>query len=411
MANNSSIDCSDLSSRISFANYIASISNATGVDFSLVSECRAEVCGALWGSGNPDISGIGMAIGYVLETAIATTIVAVFLYLNWRPESKKSQWVRFIMASSAEVFYDSAIFFTFAIQLASIVVLSRANFGISANGMGAITLKITWAISLLTLLPLLPFCYGNSIFRQIRKSHTSESTSHSHSIRSTDEDKTTSLKNSVGESDLQPRKEAKEEARDRQRFFLFVLCWMLSVYPFLSHMVGAFGKSEIGNGSGQVISTVDWGTIEDVCYARTAPLLPSQETAMTVFGIGSWLFMSVIVIYKIFVLAILKQHSKSRLSHRLRNKHVLVDSSSKLAGRLWMALCIVAPLLSVSQMWTFFRLQKLQTQMTDATGGVYLDKQWTFGQIVAVIVFMPVLTEALFLLRNTKVYDLDSGTI
>ena len=141
MANNSSIDCSNLSSRTNFASYITLISNATGGDFSFVNECRASVCGALWGSGNPDISGIGMAIGYVLETIIGTAIAAAFFGVGWRPASSKSLWIRFVMSSAAEVFYDTAIFFAFGIQIASDVALSRANFGINANGMGAITLK------------------------------------------------------------------------------------------------------------------------------------------------------------------------------------------------------------------------------------------------------------------------------
>jgi len=243
MANNSSIDCSNLSSRTNFASYIASISNATGGDFSLVNECRASVCGALWGSGNPDISGIGMAIGYVLETIIGTAIVAVFFGLGWRPASNKSLWIRLVMASAAEIFYDTAIFFAFGIQIASVVALSRANFGINANGMGAITLKITWAISLLTLLPLLPFSYGNLIFRKGEGFKISETaTSDSPSIRLKDEETRTGSVRSAGRRNLRLATKGEEEARDRQRFFLFVLCWMISIYPFLSRMVGTFGS-------------------------------------------------------------------------------------------------------------------------------------------------------------------------
>lgn len=401
MANNSSIDCSNLSSRTNFASYIASISNATGGDFSLVNECRASVCGALWGSGNPDISGIGMTIGYVLETIIGTAIVAVFFGLGWRPASDKSLWIRLVMASAAEIFYDTAIFFAFGIQIASVVALSRANFGINANGMGAITLKITWAISLLTLLPLLPFSYGNLIFRKGEESKILETaTSDTPSIGLKDKE----TRRSVGRRNLRLGTKREEEARDRQRFFLFVLCWMISIYPFLSRMVGTFGQSQIGNGSGKVISTIDWSKIEDTCYAGINPLLPSQETAMTAFGIGSWLFISVIVIYKVTLLAIQRQYPESRFGRRLEKKTVFLNSNGVLERRLWTTSCVIVPLLSVSQMWTFVRLQKLQIQMTNAAGGVYLDEQWTFGQIIAVIVFMPVFIQVWFLLRNAKIY-------
>jgi hypothetical protein len=46
------------------------------------------------------------------------------------------------MRSAAGTFFDNAIFFTFAIQIASIVTLARANFGIGTEGIGATTMKI-----------------------------------------------------------------------------------------------------------------------------------------------------------------------------------------------------------------------------------------------------------------------------
>ena len=61
MANNTIVDCLDLVSRTSFPNYIATIRNRTGNNFALVDQCKPEICNALWGSGNPDISGIGVS--------------------------------------------------------------------------------------------------------------------------------------------------------------------------------------------------------------------------------------------------------------------------------------------------------------------------------------------------------------
>ena len=60
MANTTSLNCSNLASRQGFAGYIAKIRNATANDIALVDQCKQEVCRALWGSGNPDISGSGV---------------------------------------------------------------------------------------------------------------------------------------------------------------------------------------------------------------------------------------------------------------------------------------------------------------------------------------------------------------
>lgn len=61
MAGHSKIDCSTLTQRESFPGYIAKVRNATNGNFTLVEQCKTEVCNALWGSGNPDISGIGVS--------------------------------------------------------------------------------------------------------------------------------------------------------------------------------------------------------------------------------------------------------------------------------------------------------------------------------------------------------------
>lgn len=61
MANSTVANCSALVSRKSFPDYVAAIRKATANDFALVDQCRPEVCNALWGSGNPDISGVGVS--------------------------------------------------------------------------------------------------------------------------------------------------------------------------------------------------------------------------------------------------------------------------------------------------------------------------------------------------------------
>lgn len=51
-------------------------------------------------------------------------------------------------------------------------------------------------------------------------------------------------------------------------------------------------------------------------------------------------------------------------------------------------------MLSVGLIWTFFRLQKSQSQLAQNAGTQDADAAWSFGQLVAVTVFAPVLGEA-----------------
>ena len=59
-------------------------------------------------------------------------------------------------------------------------------------------------------------------------------------------------------------------------------------------------------------------------------------------------------------------------------------------------LIVCVPLLSIGLIWSYFRLQSFQTHITHALGTENADSEWGFGQVVAVIVFLPVIVEALF---------------
>jgi hypothetical protein len=240
--------CATLSSRTNFPDYIEQIRNVTNGNLSLVDPCRKQVCGALWGSGNPDISGIGMAIGYVSEITLAVILVSIFLFLNGRDNSRANPnyaFARLLLANVTGTFYDNAVFFTFAVQIASVTILAKANSGIRTEGMGAITMKITWAISNLTLLPLLLMVLGTEIFRGTGEDQRSMPTlgvfwparkpamSNAHRVD-----------HGTGAESNQTRNARREEmikARERQRFGLFVFCWCSSFYPFLSRMIANYG--------------------------------------------------------------------------------------------------------------------------------------------------------------------------
>ena len=248
MANTKLVDCSGLASKESFASYIAGIRNATANNIQLIDQCKKEVCGALWGSGNPDISGNGVRqYCYFTELLLSVPLDDCQLHhceCPWInpgrvivPSSKNQQISsaaplnRYIAVATqgCDSFHDCAVFFTFSVQLASIVVLARLDFGISASDMGDSTAKITWAISLLTMLPITYVAFNPGILR------------------------------------YQPAKtrSRNQKSRDRKaqlRFVLFALCLLVFIYPFFSRMMETFGPSMIG-GNSKIISTSEWDII------------------------------------------------------------------------------------------------------------------------------------------------------
>jgi hypothetical protein len=60
MAQNNTIDCSSLATRTQFNTYARLLLNATNGTLESLYPCRNDVCSALWGEGNSDISGVGV---------------------------------------------------------------------------------------------------------------------------------------------------------------------------------------------------------------------------------------------------------------------------------------------------------------------------------------------------------------
>jgi hypothetical protein len=123
-------------------------------------------------------------------------------------------------------------------------------------------------------------------------------------------------------------------------------------------------------------------------------LTTGQENAITAFGAASWLFISVLVIYRI-VLSAMSDSRKAQIN--FLDKHGLTFSPTQRNNMCpWLCICAVTGFFIISQLWAFFRLRRLQNNMTEAAGGRFPDKEWTFGQVVSVVGFLPVCVEVLF---------------
>lgn len=275
-----------------------------------------------------------------------------------------------VTARGCGCFYDSAIFFTFSIQLASIVMLGRTDFGISASGMGDSTVRITWAISLLTMLPLMYVMYIPSLLQEPQAGVNQEL-----------------------------KRQAVQNSREKLRFFLFIVCWLLSVYPFLSKMINTFGPSLTNStwhpdtDEKYATTTKAWDMLQTMCIGEVQPVTYAETLAVNFFGITGSLFVSLCAVIKLSLYALKSKYPSSKLLKLLHQGRVKVAiQTSPLSG----ALFLILPVIAISQIWTVLRLRQYQQHISTAAGNQDLDGQWTFGQIAATTVFVPVLIECCF---------------
>ncbi len=190
--------------------------------------------------------------------------------------------------------------------------------------MGDSTAKITWAISLLTLLPVTYVAFNTGLLRyQSAQTHS--------------------------------RSQKSKDRKEQMRFLLFALCLLLFNYPFLSRMMETFGPSMIGENS-KIILTSEWDVIQSMCVANVNSITSKEIVAMDVFSVAGSLFVCLLGLTKIIWLAIKRHHGQSQFVQYVHNRSAKWRSSTQLA----LALFVPVPIIAVSQFWTIFRLRRFQ---------------------------------------------------
>ncbi|KAF5666754.1 hypothetical protein FHETE_6088 [Fusarium heterosporum] len=112
----------------------------------------SEICNVIYGAGNPDISGIGVAVGYVLEIVLNIFLSLAVILLK---RKRKTYPLYQVVKAGPEAFFGSAAYFALALQLATIVVLVRKDYGISTADLGAIEARISQSVFVASMMPLL----------------------------------------------------------------------------------------------------------------------------------------------------------------------------------------------------------------------------------------------------------------
>lgn len=269
--------------------------------------------------------------------------------VNCGKKSKKQTLAK-SLKEAFTVYADAALFLGLSIQIAALAVLVQKDFGISATGLGGITVQVTWAVSLITMLPLMLLVALRSILLE----------------------------------------------RPHLRFLIVCVCWAPFTYIFISRMIATYGPSQIGTGGAAVISPEDWAMIENICLSGVRTLNSSESKALDVFGVGGSLFISLIVLGKFFFC--LPSQTPDQKEVRRASRLYAMFHNKRASGLIIFGVFVFG----VSQIWAIIRLRVFERSMAQTVLTSFVDNQWTFGQVVAVIVFAPVFVELLYLRLNIE---------
>ncbi|RMJ06732.1 hypothetical protein BHE90_010027 [Fusarium euwallaceae] len=366
-------NCSMLEQMGNYLEYVDALQSETGFNEDSLSLCKSEICTAVYGTGNPDISGIGVASGYIIEFALSVLLsLAAISLRNSKPGTSGNKWKQIIQCG-LDSFFFSAAYFTLAIQLATIIVLVRKDYGISNEDLGAIEARIAQSISIVSMIPLL---YPAALLEP-------------------------------GERNI------RRDVRHNSRLLLLSVTLALSFFPFISRCIHAFGPSPIGNGPGHKVTVDNWAKVAELCFFGGFEDLRKSS----IWKVLPELELTISLITYLFALWLLSGLPSTRYipdkdATGYRGLEMLVSWRERAVGWLedkwYLAMVPLLAIigLTIPMVIMIFTLRDMQKDLSEDLGQTYEGDNWGFGQIVSIVLFVPVGVDMAYWWRFGSIYEL-----
>ncbi|KAK4447790.1 hypothetical protein QBC34DRAFT_381924 [Podospora aff. communis PSN243] len=353
------VNCAGLDGFKSFEDYAALLRTRTSFNSTLLGQCQLPICQALWGFGEPDLSGIGAATGYTLSFSIGTLLFPLLTTIS----SRLGPTSRTVITSGMSSFFESATYFALAIQVATIATLAPKDLETKTTSFGDYEITIAGVVSALSLLPSIPPIILLASIKEPRV------------IR----------------------------ARRSYRLTIFAVTVAPFTYIFFEQCIRNFGPSQIGEGQGEggktLISGAEWAAITDLCFGGVEYVTGNEDYILSVFQLMGSLFVFLFII-GFSVPAILQQVRDVYGEGNAVEQKVggWVERGAEVCRlRAVRGVLLSLPcFLSVPLLWGFWRLRDLQGQLAASMGVDYEGNEWSFGQVMAITVFVPVGAEMIF---------------
>jgi len=182
-----------------------------------------------------------------------------------------------------------------------------------------------------------------------------------------------------------------KDDRTELRLCMISMGFVLSLINFVCRMITTYSEGQIGSGPGKVITRVELDQIQLLCYRDRHDLSPAGSSVVEIFSIGGSLWVACRI-----VLALVDQ--------------CVTTSGRSPAGRTWQSLkgglkkersgtvvsVIAHAVWSIPLFWALVTLRSWQKEFAASLNQQSGSDVWSFGQIIAVVVFLPVLNELLY---------------
>lgn len=150
---------------------------------------------------------------------------------------------------------------------------------------------------------------------------------------------------------------------------------------------------------------MEWAAVTRTCFGQNF-LTPKDHKTIRAFQLLASL--SVVL----FTTGALLPSGLRRLNDNF-GRHAVRDQISAKLDRIirfvrdenrWLQYVLIAvpTLLAAPLLWGFFRLRTLQGELSSRAVGHYEANEWGFGQVMAITIFLPVVTEVIFVWKSGR---------
>lgn len=290
---------------------------------------------------------------------------------------QKWAFLQFVTSAGLEAFFDFAIYFALSIIIASIVVLVNKDFGVSNSGFGANEAEIALAMSVACVLPLI---YPLGLL-PAHPSHPEHSQ----------------------ESEFDRSRESKRNSHNF-RLLLFSLLAVLFFYPFVSQAIHNWASSRIGEGKGPggetLVTNMEFKRVQEMCFGTVNYLAFWESQLLAATEMVASLLIYLFMIWHLITAHIQRMDSDEEDIGWITGGLLLIkgrmETMWKRSKPLRTLYLLIPATLDGILLYCIFRLRNIQAQMAHGLGGQYAGNEWGFGQIVSIVMFVPVLMDMAF---------------
>ena len=257
-------------------------------------------------------------------------------------------------------------------------MLVQKDYGLSTRGFGAADAQIALANSVVCVLPLL-YYVGMAV-----------SPSPGGGCGTKRERSPASISSNAQEA----KDDAASAGDSNFRLLLFCLVTVMSLYCFYSQVIHNWGASRVGSQS-TLASNAEWKKIEDLCYGSIGPWSAVEDRALAVFELVGGLVTYLFTLWQVAMFRMRQQPKDAAVHDAEAAAGLSRQRLKRKLGRGLAAVLLMTPLaLSLPLLWGIFRLRQLQAEELKSRGIEYMGNEWAFGQIIGVVIFAPVATQA-----------------